>query len=271
MQVDSLDEPLAEMYGLQGFSYDGWYIGMPIIYGEFGRGLFNRGDGGTLKAHLAYSLDGNHWHRSLRKPFLSGDAPEDVSALGYENKMLWPMSMVKDQNGDLLIYAGATKLEHGEAFHVKGGTAIHVYRLRRDGFVYLKTGKSDEESVVATRENIWNGGELHINLKAEKATVAIYESTGEWLKNINGECRLAEGYGHEDCVAFSGDSTDWTVEFKNGKTLDQFIGKTIVVELKIKNGEVYSLSGDCVPVMNVEAGYYRKFGVLPEKSQFGIL
>jgi hypothetical protein len=61
------------------------------------------------------------------------------------------------------------------------------------------------------------------------------------------------------------------VSFKNGNTLDRFIGKTIVIELKFKNGEVYSISGDCIPVMNVEAGYYRKFGVLPEKSQFGVL
>jgi hypothetical protein len=271
MQVDSLDEPLAEMYGLQGFDYDGWYVGMPIIYGEYKRGLYARGDGGTLKAHLAYSLDGNHWHRSLREPFLRGDAPEDVSVLGYENKMLWPMSMIKDKNGDLLIYAGATRLEHGEAFHVKGGTAIHIYKLRKDGFICLKTDKKEDLSSIATRENIWNGGDLHINLKAEEATVAIYESTGEWFKNINGECHLVEGYSHEDSVSFSGDSTDWVVAFKNGKTLDRFIGKTIVIEIKFKNGEVYSVFGDCVPVMNVEAGYYRNFGVLPEKSQFGIL
>lgn len=146
-----------------------------------------------------------------------------------------------------------------------------IYKLRKDGFIYIKSEEKDKVSSVATRENLWNGGELHINLKAENATVAIYESTGEWLENIEGECHLVEGYSHEDCVPFNGDSTDWVVTFRNGKTLDRFIGKTIVIELKFKNGEVYSVFGDFLPVMNVEAGYYRKFGVLPEKSQFDVL
>lgn len=273
MQVDSMDPPRAELYGLGAIEYDGWYIGMPLIYDNLKHGLFSKGDGGTLEVQLAYSLDGCHWQRSLRDPFLRGDNPAEVEKLGYKNSMVWLPDFQEDENGDLIVYADATRLEHGAAFHVKGGnnSSINIYKMRRDGFICLETENKDEESCIATRENIWHGGDLHINIKAEKATVAIYEADGVWLENINGDCKPVAGYGHEDCIPFSGDNTDWVPTFKNGKSINDFAGKVVVIEVKFMNGELYSLYGECTPVMNVEAGYYRKFGTLPEKSQYGVL
>lgn len=271
MQVDSQDQALAELYGMPAFAYDNWYIGFPYIYGDIRRGRYAKGDGGTMKAQLSYSWDGNHWQRSLREPFISGDMPALVNVLGYENGMVWPSAMLTDENGDLLVYGAATRLEHGPGFRVKNGSAIHVYKVRKDGFVCLKSENAAEASNVATRENIWHAGELHINLKAEHATVAIYEATGEGVDNINGECKLVAGYDHSDCVPFSGDCTNWIPTFKSGKTVNEFAGKTIVIEVRFTNGALYSIYGDCTPIMNVEAGYYRKFGTLPEKSQYNVL
>ena len=72
-----------------------------------------------------------------------------------------------------------------------------------------------------------------------------------------------EGYSHEDCIPFSGDSTDWVPQFKNGRTLQDLAGRTLVLELKLNDGCVYSICGDFVPCMNLEGARYRMRGIIP--------
>ena len=164
------------------------------------------------------------------------------------------------------LYASATELEHGPAFRNPGTGKILVYKLRNDGFVSLSSKEKDVESVIATREKIWHGGEAHLNLKAKKATVAVYitdesENVGG---NVLGFSHLAEGMGHEDCIPFSGDSTDWVPEYTTGKKVSELSGKTLVFELKFEDGEVYSFAGDFTDVYNTQGARFRKYGVLPE-------
>ena len=73
-----------------------------------------------------------------------------------------------------------------------------------------------------------------------------------------------EGYSHDDCIPFEGDSTDWVPTYKNGNTLDALKGKTLVLEVRYEDGELYSISGDFTLLFNTPAARYRKFGVLPK-------
>lgn len=258
LNVDSEDEDLSEIYGMYAFEYDGNYIGIPHIYKGFGSELQTKYNGGIIDTQLAYSFDGRYGHRSLRKPFISGVN----GSLDKKYPLVWVAGMTRI-NGDIYLYASSSEKEHGPAFREPGTGKILIFRLREDGFVSLKTADTSKESVIATREKIWHSGELHVNLKAKRATLAVYttQSQDEGL-NILGTASPLEGYGHEDCIAFSGDCTDWIPKYKNGKLVSELAGKTLVFEIKFEDGKVYSFGGEYTDVFNVEGAVYRKHGVL---------
>ena len=258
LNVDTLDEKLAEIYGMYSFEYDGNYIGIPHIYHGFGGELQTKYCSGVIDTQLAYSFDGRYWHRSLRKPFISGVN----GSFCKKYPLVWVNGMARI-NGDIYLYASASEKEHGPAFREPGTGKILIFRLRADGFVSLKTTDASKESVVATREKIWHSGDLHVNIKARHATLAVYttESQDEGT-NILGIASPLEGYGHEDCVVFSGDCTDWVPKYKSGKQIVDLVGKTLVFEIRFQDGELFSLGGDYTDVFNVEAAVYRKHGVL---------
>ena len=258
LNVDSMDEDLSEIYGMYAFEYDGNYIGIPHIYRGFGSGLQTKFNSGIIDTQLAYSSDGRYWRRSLRKPFISGA----FGALGKKYPLVWVANMARI-NGEIYLYASVSEKEHGPAFRMPGTGKILIFRLREDGFISLKTTDASKESTVATREKIWHGGEPHLNLRAKRATLAVYttESRDEGL-NILGTASPIEGYGHEDNIAFSGDCTDWVPRYKSGKRVGDLAGKTLVFEIKFEDGELFSFGGDYTDLFNVEAAVYRKFGVI---------
>lgn len=250
--VDSCDDPLDEMYGMHAFSYDGAFIGVPHLY----RGLHSEYNAkyanGIIECQLAYSFDGRYWRRSLREPFLSG---------GKECPMVWLVSMVCREE-DVLLYGTASELEHGPAFHEPGHGRLFIYRLRKDGFIALESEDGDTPSKVLTREKVWHGGDLHLNVNAKNVTVGVYETVGEG--NLLAFTTPIEGYRAEDCIPFTGDSIDFVPQFQNGKTLDALKGKTLVFEINYTDGTLYSLCGDYTDVFNTQGARYRTFGVLPK-------
>ena len=260
LNVDALDEPRAEIYGMFAFPYEGAYIGIPHLY----RGLKNERNAkyknGYIDTQLAYSYDGRCWRRCLREPFISGLQNET-----YRNPMTWVTDMKVLEDGEIYFYGSASEKEHGAGFASKDSGKIMIYKMRADGFMPLVTEERSLPSIVATRELIWQGGELHLNLKAQNATVAIYSSSADEvvLGNVLGHTCPIQGMTHEDCIPFSGDSRDLIPTYQSGKCLDDLKGQTIVVEIRFEDGELYSLSGDFVDAFNTEAARYRKFGIMP--------
>lgn len=111
------------------------------------------------------------------------------------------------------------------------------------------------------------GGEVSINIKAKKATMAVYEtaSTEEQPYNPLGCATPLDGYTYEDCNCFEGDDLYWKPTFKTGKTINELKGKTIVFEIKFYDGEIYSIFGEMVPVFNVPAERYRLSKKVPKQ------
>jgi hypothetical protein len=197
---------------------------------------------------LAYSLDGLHWQRSLRTPFIEGDMLPDGPW-----KMTYLNSVIRDSDGSLLLYVCATRQEHGmKAEDMMGQTSIKILRLRADGFVRFVTN-GNKEGVLTLRDSLLQGGDLRINLQAKHATCAIYKfgSRGQesWLS-------------HEDCLPFSGDSTCWRPQWRNG-SIDDVVGKLIIVEVRLHDGALYSIAYDGIPLMNTQAARYDRDGILP--------
>ncbi len=257
--VDSEEEPLAEIYGMFAFGYDGTYIGLPHLY----RGLHSeysaKYKNGIIDTQLAYSEDGEYWHRSLKEPFISG---------GEQYPITWIAGMTQAENGDVYLYGSASEQVHGPAFHEPGTGTILIYRLRQDGFIALESIDDSSPARIITREKVWHGGELQINLTAKHATVAVYISDESEMVsgNVLGIAKPIPGYTHEDCIPFSGDSVSFSPRYTSGKTLDSLKGKTLVFEIRFTDGKLYSLSGDYTDVFNTEGARYRKFSILPSKS-----
>lgn len=257
MQVDSIDEHLSELYGMKVFEYDGLYIGFPFLY----YGLKNEYNakflGGNIGCQLAYSEEGRYWKRSLRDFFLEGTTASDI--LGYETPLTWLSCARKTKEGDVMMYASTSQYVHGEAFGNPGTGRIHVYRVKKDRFIKLETQDKEKESKVCTREMIWHGGELHINLEASNATVSVRETKefeNDW--NLLAFSTPLEGFSHEDCESFCGDCTNWVPKFKSGKSFNELIGKTIMVEIRLSDGCLYSIEGNYTSVGNIPACQYRR-------------
>lgn len=237
VQIDSLDPPDLETYGMPSFAYKGIYIGLLWMYHVPYENCTHFMDG-KMSCQLAYSLNGLHWQRSLRNDFIGNDLPETAG-------MVFPTSVTQTADGSLLVTASCSSKEHG---HFSEDGRIVTYRLREDGFIRLR---AKDEGVLCTRQ-LWVRGRIFWNLQAEQATVAVLDVSSNPI----------EGMGHEDCIAFSGDSTAWEPVYRNGKTLASLEGKIVVLELKLRNGSVYSYHGDFQPLMNTEAARIEKFGRL---------
>ncbi|MBR0457923.1 MAG: hypothetical protein IJJ26_01680 [Victivallales bacterium] len=245
LQCDSLDEPLAEVYGMPAMEYDGWFIGFPLLFSGFPQGIFNKYSSGEMRVQLAYSLNGHHWQRSLHVPFLEGDMLPDGPW-----KMTFISSVLREKSGSLLLYVCASHKQHGTPpAQMIGNAAIQILRLRQDGFIRLVT-HGDTPGVLALRDTLWKGGPLRINLQAKHATCAIYEY------NTNGE---KAWLSHEDCIPFQGDSTQWTPQWRKG-SLDELQGKLLNIEVRLQNGALYSIAYDGTPMMFAQALRYHRFG-----------
>lgn len=260
MNIDAEDSPLTELYGMYAFEYDGHYIGIPHLYRNHASQRNAKFHDGIIDTTLAISYNGECWNKSLRKPFV-GSETVTVDGKPFELKLVWVFSHQRLDNGDIILYACASSLEHGPAFRNPGNATILVYRLRKDGFISLATEEKDKPSVIATREKIFNSGELTVNIKAKKATAAVFIADDG---NTLAFTKPVPGMGHEDCVPFSGDSTEWTPSFSSGKSFSGLCGKTVVIEIKLEDGELYSISGDYVDAYNTQAARYRKFGRMPD-------
>ena len=223
---DSEDPALAESYGMPIFYYKGMYIGFLWLYcppdGNGPKYL-----GGKVYSQLAYSEDGLTWKRSLRAPFL-GNMPGTMT-----EGMVYPSCVIR-QKGKLLLLAHGATNEHGD-FNGQH-TAILTYALREDGFIGLNC--SDGHFCSAYMQVF---DPISLNLHAEYATSAFLDIHGSPIP----------GFSHEDCVPFSGDSTAWIPFHATGKTLPS--DQPLMLELRIKNGTLYSYSGEYINLTSRQA------------------
>lgn len=243
---DSQDEELVEFYGLSAADCDGTIIGLLFRYNPGEKNsLGHKFFGGTITCELVYSRDGEYWQRTLRQPFA-----------GEDKSMFFPVSILHNEQYTC-IYGTYSELEHGGAFRAKElSSGIRIYRSVKDRFLALET--TEDSAVLALRECVWHGGKLLWNLKAQHATLAIYDHTSE--KKL-----IAS---HEDCIPFSGDDIAWEPHWKNRISLDDLTGKLLVFELKISNGSVWSVSGNYTLLHTTEAFRFQRFGTIPTRKCF---
>ena len=260
MQCDPEDEPLAELYGAFGFAYDGWHLAMPLLFGGQPSEMRGKGRMGTMTPQLAYSMNGLNFQRVFHKAFLDGNDPSLVALTGTKCPMIWPGTVRRDADGSILLHSVCCGFDHGGFYRANRNTWIVAWRLREDGFVRLVSEDPAKDSVVGTRDTLWRGGELRVNLACRgKATVAVYAAS-----KPGGLLAPVPGYGHADCEPFTGDSTRWTPTWRGG-SLEAFKGRRVAFELRFRDGEAYSLAGNMTPMMWVQVQQYEEACVDPTR------
>ena len=250
MQADALDSRLAEIYGMPVFPYEGYFVALPWIFhvdpSVPGHSPHKFHDG-HVDCQLAYSLNGWHFQRGLRDPFIPNGEPGEPDA-----GCVYPSCMVRKDKGDLWIYASACTLEHG--YNPYGSGSILAYRLRRDGFVYLES--TGGVGVVGTRAVYWQGGELELNVQAQGGHVRAQ------VTDIAGE--PLDGFSFDDCVPFSGDDTAWAPTWQDGRRLAAHANSLLRIEVELKSARLYAIRGDFVHALGGQCWRLRDDGLKPE-------
>lgn len=269
LQADALDAPLTEPYGMPVFPYEGYYVGFlwlfhPVPY-IAAHSPYRFWDGygspatsrtaehsphkfwdGPVDCQLAYSLNGWHFQRTLREPFIpTGESGSPDAGCVY------PSSMIQREDGSILIYASACTHEHG--YIPPGSGSIVVYRLRRDGFVHLESRSGI--GTIGTRGLYWRGGDLELNVEGQGGAIRVQVTDA-------GGAPL-EGFTFGECVPFSGDSTTWQPRWHSGRRMVAQSGNIVRVEVALRNSRIYAIRGDFLPLVGGECWRYEEENETP--------
>ena len=249
LHADALDAPLAQVYGMPVFTYEGLYVGLPWLFHcakNEHRGSPSHYLGGHMDAQLAYSLNGLHWTRTIREPFLPNGEPGMPDA-----GVVQPSSLVTLEDGSLRIYADGSAREHGHCPPDDG--YVMAYALRRDGFIYLES--TGGTGMIGTRSLYWRGGDGSLNMQAPAGWVRVQvtEPSGEPLA----------GYSLAESAVFRGDDTQWVPVWKDGRSLGALEGRMIRIEVHLENARLYALRGDYVLCQVVDVGAFEQRGIVP--------
>jgi hypothetical protein len=237
LMPDALDSPLAEMYGMIVFPYEGTFVGLLWLHHTDPRIVGAKYFGGKTDCQLAYSYNGWHFQRTLREPFMPNAAIGEPGA-----GTMRPHSMLVDDEQTIRIYSSSSKLEHGH--HVWGDDpgAILLHRLRLDGFIYLESDGGP--GLLATRPIFLRSGEVRFNVQSGHRTlVQVTDIAGEPI----------EGYTFDDCEPFRGDDLFWTPRWRGGRRLSELSERFIRLEISMNHARLYAIRGDFVKTTQGEA------------------
>jgi len=249
LQPDAMDTPCAEAYGMPIFRYEHLFIGFLWLYhtvpGVDGLHKFYRG---KVDCQLAYSYNGWHFQRTLRDTFVGNNAPGEHGA-----GCVYPTTIQKDEMGGIRIYASSSKGEH--ASFARGmnenQSAILLYQLRADGFVYLEPEGGIGE--ISTRILYWLGGEAEINVAAPHGMVQVQVTNAEGV--------ILPGYEFENTLPFQGDALAWRPAWSTGASLAALEKRLLRIQIRLSSGRIYAIKGNFEVKMLLEARQHLAMGL----------
>ena len=198
--------------------------------------------------------DGWHFQRGPREPFLANADPGRIGA-----GCLLLCSLIATES-EIRLYSCASAHEHAVFDeHSPQRSAILMHRLRPDGFVYLETAAGWGR--LKTRALLVQGDRLSFNVQAAggQLRVGITDADGNPVP----------GYGLEDCLPCSADSTGWVPRWKDGARFGSLEGRAVQLELELGGGRLYAVGGDFRMLSAKEGMRYMRFGTPPDPSRWG--
>ena len=245
MEAEGDEEALAELYGMPVTVYGDYYVGLLWVYSATSV-RERKYLGGKLLTQLAFSFTGDAFQRCLKEPFITPghEGSEDAG-------MVFATDCYRDANGELTVMAAVCSYEHGH-FTSSEGCHLMPYRLREDGFVCMH---AEGQGTLCTCALLFEGGDISVNLKAQMATCAFYELVGD------NSYEVIQGFSHDECRPFSGDSTAWQPQFE-GTPVD-LQDKVILIEIKAANADIYAIRGCFTPMQWLDVYRWVHFGRRP--------
>jgi len=254
VQVDSLDEREAEIYGMPTFNLDGVFLGLPHIFHTTSDdyGLANKYKGGHMDFELAYSYDGEVFQRSLRKPFINHGTPHDSR---YGMITCYSMTPVDDK---YIMTCNFTTNQHGMQ-NPNAVSEIKSFEIKKDRFIGLES--IGGAAVLKTRGLIFDSDKLNINIEVPYG-YAVARLVDDDKKTV------LEGFDYSNCEQFNGDSLNWSPKWTGGKLTD-INDRVVSLEIKFYNGVLWAIDGDFVMSYTTMASRrYNNFKIRPPKPVF---
>lgn len=229
--VDRPEEYNVEIYNMAVFRYEGLYIGLPNYFESSGRIPLPRGNqDGINSPKLACSRDLRAWTRV-------GDFGHfiPISELGegtLDTGQIMASSRPIPRGDELWFYYSGFDVRYrpGRARptdEYRG--AIHLAKLRRDGFVSLRG--EGPASLVDTRPLEIRGGRLLVN------AVASGELRAE-ITSADGRTVLP-GWSAAECAPVRGDQLRAEVRWA-GRSLAELAGTTVRLRFRPAGADLYS-------------------------------
>ena len=251
MQADALDTPMAEIYGMPVFEYEDIFVGFIWLFHP-DRSLISRPGKGYLgknDSQLSYSMNGWHFQRTLRDPFIGNSRSGE-----HSSSVIYPSSLVR--NGDILrICSSSAMFEHGQGQGTPDNpqSELLFHELRLDGFVYLSS-EGGWGSIV-TRPLFTDGNELMINVEAPYGIVKI-QIMDEFGDPI-------DGFSYEECIPMTGDQVRWVPVWQKELNFGAIQNRFIRIGIQMLNAKLYSIRGNFYPTGGLDLGIFQKQGTKP--------
>jgi hypothetical protein len=229
LHPDPADPPCAEFYGMPHFYYEGYFLGflwrMHGAYDDYNISLRMKG---RVDAELTYSVNGTHWNRTNRRPFLP-----DLGLGKYDVLNEYPSCMIVDDEGWIRVYNRAGLGEHDED-QTRGQTGfLTISRFRRDGFCAMET--HSEKGFLALRPLVSRGGPITMN-----AIVSRKGAIRAELRKVPDNTPIP-GYELANAVPVSGDGHTLALRWKTRDTIDSFKGEPFRVYLELDQARLYAV------------------------------
>ncbi len=236
-----------QLYNLNAVGYESLMLGLFEIHlGPDNKVCIEKGHPKITELKTAFSRDGFHWHRPDRRTFIPASRRQGVWDRGYVQSVGGLCLIMQDELW--FYYSGfmgnAEKDIPGrEAMCSNGGTGIA--RLRRDGFASMRVG--EKGGTLLTRPVTFSDPHCFVNVDNPQGELRIE------LCDENGT--PLPGYGKDDCVPISENSTKTRVRWRQRSTIEEHAGRPVRFRFHLRNGDLYSFwtsaretgeSGGCV-------------------------
>lgn len=212
---------------LDAETHHNFFYGMPMhhyagVYWGF-LWVFRMND--PIHTELVTSRDGIHWTRlPNREPLI--ELGEDGA---WDDGMNFGGPHWVERGDEWLHYYAGWDGGHNTKERKSGiGLAIG----RKEGLISLR-GPENGGGVVITRQIVWPGGDLFLNLDANAGKAAV---------RISGDRRApVPGFDYEDCVNLDEEDGTRVKVTWNGKSLDSLTGTIIRIEIFLENADLFAL------------------------------
>ena len=210
-------------------SHHNFFYGMPVhhyagIYWGF-LWVFRMND--PIHTELVTSRDGVHWRRS----------PKRVPLIPRGEDGAWD---------DGMTFGGPHWVEVGDEwwFYYAGHDGAHESQERiaaiglatckKERLIGLR-GPQNGGGVVVTRLMKWPGGDLLVNAAGAGDSAKLSVRVSDAIRDP------FQGFDHADCTPFPGDAVRHKVTWKGDRSMNEFKGKVVRLEIFLQNADLFTL------------------------------